>query len=173
MIFKKRRFFAFFFFFFYWKWGPRRFLGSALKVDAERVPLRPLADQEGSLHSWRSGEDGRRTQPSDQWRRSARSPYSFLKICPPTWHCPFLPTPSHAVSTPEPHTKMGNDALCIYHFALDSFDPARPTPFSSNQWIPVSFEGNVPTINVSNFEKNIRNHGYTTLRKGVEWVSEF
>lgn len=89
-IFKKKKIF-WIFFFPSAKRGPRRFLGSALKVDAERVPLRPLADEEGSSRSWRSGEDGRRTQPSDQWRRSARSPSGFLKICPPTWHCPLLP----------------------------------------------------------------------------------
>lgn len=62
-IFKKKKIFRIFF---PPKRGPRKFLGSALKVDAERVPLRPLADEEGSSRSWRSREDGRRTQPSDQ-----------------------------------------------------------------------------------------------------------
>lgn len=63
------------------------------------------ANEEGSLHTWCSGEGGSRTQPPDQWRRSARSLSGFLKICPPTWYCPlFIPS---VVSTSEPHTKMG------------------------------------------------------------------
>lgn len=63
------------------------------------------ANEEGSLHTWCSGEGGSRTQPPDQWRRSARSLSGFLKIYPPTWYCPlFIPS---AVSTSEPHTKMG------------------------------------------------------------------
>lgn len=74
-------FFSFFFIFFHFFSGPifrnffaersspSRFLGSALKVEGERVPLRPAADDEGSSRPWRSGEGG----PPDTTLRSMKA----------------------------------------------------------------------------------------------------
>lgn len=79
----------------------------------------------------------RRGWPPDTTLRSMKAkraqPLRFFENLPANVALPLapsLPTPClHLNRIP----RQGNDVLRIHHFALDSFDPAPGTPFSSNQ----------------------------------------